>query len=100
MTRKQAENLARGNPAIAKRLKAGEFDNPPGDSTPSSGGSPGKRPARRTVRASAPPANPRGRSGASRAPSSRAARGASRDTDNTPPRRDGIFRSFARGLFD
>jgi hypothetical protein len=92
MTRRQAENLAKGNPAIARRLKAGEFDSSPG-------GTPAKpKPARRTVRASAPaaPSKP-----ARRVPAKTpAAPGNSRSAPDNGPQRPGLLKSFVRGFLD
>lgn len=105
MTRRQAENLAKGNPKIAARLAAGEYDAPPGGSGSAPGNPRASAPKRKTVRAAAPPANPGGRPRAprdtSRSSGSRAPRSAPRSTpDNDPPKRDGFWRSLGRGIFD
>jgi hypothetical protein len=93
MTRRQAENLAKGNPRIKARLDAGEFDD---SSRAGPGGSPGSSrsaPKRTAVRAGGSPrrspANPRAASGS---PGSK--------PDETPPPRRGLLREFGRGLFD
>lgn len=99
MTRRQAENLAKGNPALQARLAAGEFDNPPGPAPRSSRAAPG-RSRKPPVSAGAPPARPRARSGNSgSAPgaSTRAPR-RSRDNGDPPPARKGAIREFLDGL--
>lgn len=94
MSRRQAENLAKGNPKLKARLDAGEFDNSPG-TAPAAPRKPRSAPRKPPVSAGAPPAKPRARSGGTTRPP-RTTR------DNGQPaqeeRRRGGIREFFDGL--
>lgn len=102
MTRQQAENLARGNPALRARLERGDFPGDPGGAPGAPRETPRTKPRRAPVSAGAPPAKPRARKPAAPSAPRTASRPPRATRDNGAPageeRRRGGLREFFDGL--